>query len=126
MEIKNRELLDEVIENRLTRALQKGDDADEARTIFDEAMMAIDRQVKLDEIEASKNEQVRNEELKKEEAKKDRWVRCAEIGVILLAAPIVDTLCKKAYAKMLCEFEKDYTFTTTAGRSLSGLFRFKK
>lgn len=122
----NRELLDEVIKDRLTRAMKNGSDADELKAVFDEAMMAIDRQVKLDEIEASRNEQVRNEELKKEEAKKDRIVRVVEIGAVLLAAPVIETICKKAYAKMLCEFEKDYTFTTTAGRALSGLFRFKK
>lgn len=122
----NRELLDEVIKDRLTRALNNGGDAEEKKATFDEAMMALDRQVKLDEIEASREEQIRNEEVKKDEAKKDRIVRCVEIGVLLLAAPMVETVCKKAYAKMLCEFEKDYTFTTTAGRALSGLFRFKK
>ena len=53
----------------------------------------------------------------------------AQIGIFaagLILGPFIESACKRGYARMLCEFEKDYTFTTTAGRQLSGLFRFKK
>ena len=104
---KNKALLEEVINDRLNKALENGDE-EQANAVFEEAMQAIDRQIELD-----KNN-------------KDTLVKFVEIGAAVLLAPLVEAGCKKAFAKIICEFEKDYTFTTSAGRALSGLFRFKK
>ena len=109
----NKKLLEEVIKDRLTKSL--GDDADESSAAFKDAMEAIDRQVALDKEQA---------ELDKD--KKDRMVKLVEIGTAVVLAPLIELGCKKAFAYMLCEFEKDYSFTTMAGKSLSGLFKFKK
>lgn len=106
MNKENKKLLDEVINNRLNRALDC--ENENASDDFNEAMEAIDRQTELD-----KN-------------KKDKIIKCVEIGAAVLLAPLIDAGCKKGFAKMLCEFEKDYSFSTTAGKALSGLFRFKK
>lgn len=133
----NRKLLSEVVNKRLNEALLKGVNSDEGKLAFDEAMKAVDREIelkKLDEakevelkkLEEAKKEKLDNDKFKADEAKKDRIVRFIEIGALMIAVPIVDTICKKAYAKVICNFEKDYTFTTTPGRQLSGLFRFKK
>lgn len=56
----------------------------------------------------------------------DSLLKVLEIGVVLVAVPVVENRFKTKFAKMICEFEKDYNFTTTAGRSLSSLFKFKK
>lgn len=99
-------LLQEVINDRLNRSLS--DDSEEAKVAFNEAMEAIDRQQTLDK------------------DKKDAIIKAVEIGAAVLLAPLVEAGCKKAFAHMLCEFEKDYNFTTMAGKSLSGLFKFRK
>ena len=113
MDDKNRELLGKVVEDRLKRALNSNPDEDDAS--FKEAMDAVDKQLDLDKIEASR-----------EQAKKDRLVQVGTFAAGLVVAPVIDGLIKRGFAKMLCTFEKDYTFTTTAGKTLSSLFRFKK
>lgn len=102
----NKKLLEEVINNRLNKSL--GEDTDEAKAAFEEAMQAIDRQAELDK---GKNEKI---------------MKLVEIGAAIVVAPLIEAGCKKAFARMICEFEKDYSFTTTAGKTLSALFKFKK
>lgn len=102
----NKKLLEEVINDRLTKSL--GDNPDEASAAFEEAMQAIDRQNELDK------------------DKKDRMVKVVEIGMAVVAAPLIEAACKKGFARMICEFEEDHIFTTMAGKSLSSLFKFRK
>ena len=98
----NKELLNKVIEDRLTKSLEANEGNDVA---FNEAMEAIDRQIQLDN------------------SNRDKMVKFVEIGAAVLLTPLIDAQCRKAFAKMICSFEKDYTFTTTAGKSLSKLFK---
>ena len=102
----NKKLLEEVINDRLTKSL--GENPDEASAAFEEAMQAIDRQNELDK------------------DKKDRAVKVVEIGMAVVAAPLIEAACKKGFARMICEFEEDHIFTTMAGKSLSALFKFRK
>ena len=106
MKKENKKLLEDVIKDRLTKSL--GNDPDEASEAFKEAMEAIDRQNTLDK------------------DSKDRIVKFVEIGTAVVLAPLIETGCKKAFAHMICEFEKNDSFATMAGKSLSGLFKFKK
>ena len=106
MKKENKKLLEDVIKDRLTKSL--GNDPDEASEAFKEAMEAIDRQNALDK------------------DSKDRLVKFVEIGTAVVIAPLIETGCKKAFAHMICEFEKNDSFATMAGKSLSGLFKFKK
>lgn len=136
MDARNRDLLAEVIEDRLEKALSSyGDDGSDLA--FKEAMDAVSKQIELDKIDASREEvekklkveeekNLREDSTKKEEAGKDRVTQICIFAAGLVLGPVIEVACKRGYAKMLCEFEKDYTFTTTAGRGLSGLFRFKK
>lgn len=105
MKKENKKLLEDVIKDRLTKSLGDSDEASEA---FKEAMEAIDRQNTLDK------------------DSKDRIVKFVEIGTAVVLAPLIETGCKKAFAHMICEFEKNDSFATMAGKSLSGLFKFKK
>ena len=144
MDAKNRELLEGVIEDRLRRAQLSDPENEVDKQVFKEAMDALSKQIELDKIDASHEEQLaklkienerlkaeceknlRDEATKKSEAKKDRWVQIGTFGAGLLIAPAIEYGFKKGFAKLICEFEKDYTFTTSAGRGLSSLFRFKK
>ena len=105
MKKENKKLLEEVIKDRLTKSLGDSDEASEA---FKEAMEAIDRQNTLDK------------------DNKDRIVKFVEIGTAAVLAPLIEVGCKKAFAHMICEFERNDSFTTMAGKSLSGLFKFRK
>ncbi|MCF8018142.1 MAG: hypothetical protein K9L62_01965 [Vallitaleaceae bacterium] len=138
------ELLYEVINSRLEQALSncKGGEKDSDK--FMEAMDAYDRHLELLKIEDArikadqelkvrkmeaenaKVEAERELELKRKEGKRDSIIKAVEIAGIILITPLIEYGTKKAFAQMLCLFEKDYTFTTIPGRSLNGLFRFKK
>ena len=124
MNYENKQLLDEVIQDRLVKA--QGADADAAKVAFGQAMEAIDRQIELSKVEASHDEQLEKQELAKKEARNTWIIRGVEIGATCLAVPVIQYCCNKGFAKLMCNFEKDYTFTTSAGRSLSRLFNFKK
>ncbi len=102
----NKKLLAEVINDRLTKSL--GENPDEASAAFEEAMQAIDRQHDLDK------------------DRNDRIVKVVEVGAAVVLAPLIEAGCKKAFAHMICEFEKNDTFATMAGKSLAGLFKFRK
>ena len=65
-------------------------------------------------------------EIEAKKARNEMLIKGIEIAAAVIVAPLIDTRCKTAFAHMLCEFEKDYNFTTMAGRSLSGIFKFKK
>ena len=104
MKEQNKVLLESVIKDRLEKSLTNKDNADVA---LEEALKAIDRSIEL------------------EKQKKEKIIKYVEIGALVIAAPLIDAKLKKVFAEMICNFEKDYTFTTTAGRSLSSLFRFK-
>ena len=137
MNNENRELMEKVVKDRLEAVLDSSVEPEEAKRLFDEAMKAVDRQLESDKLDISYSEHVeklesekekdsRDAEFRKEEAKKERWIRIGEFAAMLVLAPIIETTCKKAFAKLICNFERTDSFYTTAGRSLSSLFRFKK
>lgn len=91
----------------------------------------MDMEVKKETFELARDNNNYEHEMKKlkmvnKNNRRDRLIKLVEIGAITVVAPLLDAGCKKAFAEMLCEFEKDYNFTTMAGKSLSGLFKFKK
>lgn len=126
MDEKNRELLTEVTNDRLNKALTYDVGSDESKVAFKEAMEAVDRQIELSKQDANSKEQEEENLNKKKNAKWDRWIRIGEITLAMIAVPVMDHLFKRRYVRDVCTFEKDYTFTTSAGRGTSSLFRFKK
>lgn len=125
MNKENRKLLDEVISSRLEYVSTYADANDNETEAFRQAMEAIDRQIKISELDASADEQIKKQDQSKEEAKKDRLVKLVEICAVPLVLVGVQYVCNMRYAKVLCNFEKDYTFTTSAGRAMSKFFNFK-
>ena len=119
-----RNSLENLTDDRLKRALEAKDPT-ERDAMFEQAMKATDRAIELSKIDATCEEQARKLESAKEEAKKDRWVRIGEIAATALLSPLIVKACNVAYAKILCEFEVNETFRSSAGRALSKLFKFK-
>lgn len=113
--MENKELLEKVIQNRLENSLSEDMTPEEKKEAFKEAMDAIDRSIELERAEIAKKEQLPN-----------RIIRVAEVAAVPVVLAGVDIFSKWKFMKTVCNFEKDYTFTTTPGRSISGLFRFKK
>ena len=77
-------------------------------------------------LELEEQELIKKQELARQEAKINWIIRGVELGLITLVVPWMQYRHNKKFAMMMCNFEKDYTFTTSAGRSLSRLFKFGK
>lgn len=122
MNKETKDLLSEVTQHRLEHAITMGAGTEEGKIALEDAMKAVDREIKLEELEAAREEQ----ELEARSKRKEFWIRVAEVGGALLLAPVIDYACKKSFAKLVCAFEDENYFRKTPGKSLSGLFRFKK
>ena len=73
---------------------------------------AIDKDIELAKIKSQKDSN-----------RTEKAIKLIEIGATLVVAPLIGLKCNTLFAKTICEFEKDYTFTTTAGKTLSKLFK---
>ena len=130
----------ELLELVVCELLEKSRDEDlpeaQKKQIFEEAMKATDRYIEVSKmetkriVEIGKMETTRSVELSKIESDKEKKLNQALKYVELIGIPValmaVDFAFKMRYTKTVCNFEKDYTFTTQAGRSISQFFRFKK
>ena len=115
--MENIKLLEDVIKNRLEIA-EHDVESEESKRAFKEAMEAIDRMIQIEKIEVSRKTE--------EEQKKNDIFRIIEVAGVPVGLFVLDCLFKRYYMRTVCNFEKDYTFTTTPGKSISGLFKFKK
>ena len=118
------------IEASNEQALRKQELAEEEmRRKYDLAEEELQKKQEQLEQEARRQEQAELELIKKQERAerevKIGWMlKAAELGLLVVVVPIIRYSTNKGYAKLLCNFEKDYTFTTSGGRSLSRLFKF--
>lgn len=108
-------LLDKVAEDRLTKALDPNISDEERKAALKDGMEVVDRQIQLEKIEDAKKEQNKN-----------RIIKVVEIAAIPTVMFVADFAMKRYFMRQICNFEKDYTFTTTPGRGVAGLFRFRK
>lgn len=125
MNNENRELLEKVTNKKLKEALDDGD-VNTKNDTFEDAMKAVEKGIDLEKLDDARWEQIEKMKASEKESNRNLIVRVAEIATAVIVAPVIEVGCKKAFAKVICAFEKDGTFVTTAGRSLSGLFKFKK
>lgn len=121
----NRTLLDEVIKDRLEAVLDTEADAEGNNAAFRQAMEAIDRLNELNKIDASIEEQKTKQVTSKRESNIGMWIQIGGLVATAVVAPTIQYCCNKRYAKLLCNFEKDYTFTTTPGKAVSKFFNFR-
>lgn len=113
--MENRELLEKVMRDRLEKSMDENIDPEKKKEYFKEAMDAVDRLNEMDRLDSSKKEQNSN-----------RLVRYVEVAAVPAGLMILDSFFKWRFMKTVCNFEKDYTFTTTPGRSISSFFRSKR
>lgn len=125
MNDENKKLLDAVIKNRLETALQSTADAEGNNAAFRQAMEAIDRRNEVSKIEASSEELSNKKEHSKKETDINMWIQIGGLVASVVVVPAMNHFYNMRYAKTLCHFEKDYTFTTTPGKATSKFFNFK-
>ena len=118
-----RKELEKVVLDRLKQT--SGSEDKENRLAYKEAMEGLDHLLQLEKNEVAKEEFKLKTELDKDSQKKNRLIKYIEIGAPLVIL-LLDAGFKMHFMRKICMFEKDYTFTTTPGRSLSGLFKFKR
>ena len=115
---RNKELLDELIENRAEMALDPDLSAEERKMAYEDVMKAYDRSMKLEELEASNKQ-----------AKKNRIIKWVEVGVGV-AVPIILFIGKEVstwrFGRAVMNFEKNDRFSYTPGQSrISSYFRHR-
>ena len=66
---------------------------------------------------------VNNYNLEQDKLRTQRLLKVLEVTAAVVLTPMIDNKFRTKFAKLICNFEKDYNFTTTAGRSLSKLFK---
>lgn len=66
---------------------------------------------------------VMNNNLEQDKLRTQRILKAVELTAAVILTPMIDNKFRTKFAKLICNFEKDYNFTTTAGRSLSKLFK---
>lgn len=112
----NKELLDKVISDRLELALNS-DDPEKSSVAFRQAMDAIDRRNEVSKMEVSSEEQAKKQAAAKRDTYIGWGIRILEVAAGVVAMPIIKHCMGRRDMKDLCMFEKDYTFTTSAGKS---------
>ncbi len=95
------------------------ENSDDIKAKIEEERLTIER----DRLNADVQNSCIEHNIEKSKNNSQTALRVLEIAAAVVVAPIVEHKFRKGFAKMICEFEKDYNFTTTAGRSLSKLFK---
>lgn len=113
MEIK--ELLEETVKGRLEQIDSEGITEEDKKQAFEEAMKAADRVIEIEKVEAEKDGK-----------KTNKFLKCVEMIAVPVALGALEYFFKMRFTRTVCNFEKDYTFTTQAGRSVSQFFRWRK
>lgn len=169
----NRELLDRVINQTLSNALEAEEGSEEGKAYFRQAMDAIDRQINLNKVDCAyqesydklEAEKARLDEIEKEkidiekqkleierakieiekskskfeqgckdredvfrveEARNTMIFKGIEIVCGCVITPIIGYGLNRGLSKVIMRWEEGNTFTTTPGKSLRGMFQFKR
>lgn len=132
----NTEKLKSVLEDRLEASLKNDVTSEESKQAIKDAMVVADRLIEVEKTKLQHQEQIEKQKLeesklkhederKKKELKSNIILKAVEIGAMVLIAPLVQYGCNRGYVKLVGLFEKDDYYRTTAGKSLSSLFRLK-
>lgn len=126
MNKKQKEQLEQVIEDRLESALLYEEGSEDSIRAFKEATRAIELLNEAEKLEHQKeSELIRITETERSE-RKNTVLKVIEIAAVPVGLFVLDCVFKNHYMKKVCNFEKDYTFTTSAGKGLSSLFQFRR
>lgn len=129
----NKDLLNRLAENRLKESMTYETNSDESNQATKEAMDAVKQLIELEKLEFEKakedqgiKERKAKEEQSLKEQKENRVVEIIEKAAIPVLLVAIDIGAKIYFLRKISDFEKDYTWTTSAGKSTSSWFRFKK
>ena len=89
---------------------------------IEEQKIAIEKE--KSEIDNLNREQ--DERFKEEEARNNLILRGIEIACCVIVTPIISYALNRGLSKVIMRWEEGNTFTTTPGKSLRGMFQFKK
>lgn len=117
-----KELLLEEIKHFHEIAIDEDVDHEERSRAHKLEMEATDRLAQLEKINLDQ-EKFENS---KEDQKKSNVIRWVEVAAVPVGVLVLDHVFKRIYMVMVNDFEKDYTYTTSAGKAISGLFKFRK
>lgn len=119
----NKELLEKVIEDRLGNVLEDCENLERQKEQFREAMEALDRKIALDKIEDGKHEQ-ETVQVEQKQSRVERYVLGIAVPIVMFG---LKYMADRSHTTRVCNFEKDYTFTTTPAKKIIGnLFNSKK
>lgn len=151
MQRRNKQLLEKVVATKLKNSLDESLDEKTRNENFQQAMRAAEILSETDKVE-NETTKVETEKIRalndkdkieiesnraKNESKTadndirkvriDHIIRIAELGATIVIIPLIDYGFKTKYATMICDFEKDSSLISTAGRNLSQLlFKSKR
>lgn len=151
MQRRNKQLLEKVVATNLKNTLDDSLDAETRNESFKQAMRAAEILSEADKVEndatKAEAEKIRalndKDKIKLESSrienesksagndirrvKVDHIIKIAELGATIVIIPLMDYAFKVKYANLICDFERDSSLISTAGRSLSQLlFRSKR
>lgn len=131
-----KQLMEEVAAEKLNYVLEHEQGDDDAEEAFDQAITAVkvyNDMVKIDDAheeelkrqDIEKDKQEADKKFKMSESTKEKIMKGIELGAVVIVTPVIGYFSNKNLAKFLCKAEQFETFTSTAGRSLGKMFKFK-
>ena len=119
-----KDLLQRVVQNRLKAALSRDENSEEAILAFKEGMEATDRLIELEKIENAKRIELEKINRTKAEQKRNDVVTVIKEVAVPVGIKALTIIGNVYFMYKISNFEKDYTWTTTAGRSTRDFFKW--
>ncbi len=118
--------LEKELENRLEIEDKKNEVQNRKNELEINAKKEADKEklrLEAEKIRLDNQKSVNNYNLEQDKLSTQRLLKILEVTAAVVLTPMIDNKFRTKFAKLICNFEKDYNFTTTAGRSLSKLFK---
>lgn len=118
--------LEKELENKLEIEDKKNEVQNRKNELETNAKKEADREklrIEAEKLRLDNQKSVNNYNLEQDKLRTQRLLKILEVTAAVVLTPMIDNKFRTKFAKLICNFEKDYNFTTTAGRSLSKLFK---
>lgn len=118
--------LEKELENKLEIEDKKNEIQRSKNELEINAKKEVDKEklrIESEKLRLDNQKSVNNYNLEQDKLRTQRLLKVLEVTAAVVLTPMIDNKFRTKFAKLICNFEKDYNFTTTAGRSLSKLFK---
>lgn len=118
--------LEKELENKLEIEDKKNEIQRRKNELEINAKKEVDKEklrIESEKLRLDNQKSVNNYNLEQDKLRTQRLLKVLEVTAAVVLTPMIDNKFRTKFAKLICNFEKDYNFTTTAGRSLSKLFK---